>query len=164
MTEKTFSQKVARGLEILSYLLLIVAVLSLLGGVILILYVPIMFILYWLWFSIPTALVACYGIFLMMRYVKHSRGDLDEDKIASMWIGTIVYNSLLSCPFLYAVITFTQERFSPVEHFTDNSSVITYLSACLLGYALVIGFSLKAYFFDRQISKIPKMPRDFPVK
>lgn len=140
MTEKTFSQKVARAFEIADYFLLIPAAFGLFWAGILIFSAP--------WFTLPIFAVAGYGVFLMTRYFKHSRGNLDADKIASMWIGTIIYNALLSLPIWYFAFVAVKEYTIFEAKFSGNLFGAGTIIAALIGYLTIIGFSLKACFSE----------------
>lgn len=132
MAEKTFSQKVARALEILDYFLLLPTAFGLLYAAMLIVVVP--------WIGLPIFAFAGYGFFLMTRYFKHSRGRLSEKQTATMWIGTAIYNFIMFAPCICY-------SFSYLRPFQDTSEApkIAVLGLILVGYITIIVFSISAY-------------------
>ena len=109
MFKKTFSQKAARIFEIVSYILLVPAVLSLIfpffialaglsdlhSGVFL--------------FALLPFLIFGIGIVLLCGYIKHSRGTLGEEKIIPLWGATLFFNGLPLLPVFYQIATTTPE-------------------------------------------------------
>lgn len=107
MFQKTFSQKVARIFEIVGYVMLLPAVISLIY--------PLMALVasiadfrpeVVLFGSIPLILFGL-GVVLLVGYIKHSRGSLDERKIVPLWGGTFFFNCLFLIPAVYSILTLT---------------------------------------------------------
>ena len=147
--QKTYSQRVARGFEILCYVMLVPALLSLiypLIGVfsgILAGNAPIFFI------SLIPFLIAAPGFFLLAGYIKHSRGELAEERVPTLWSATAIYNFLLLLPWLYAA----SAQFQNARNFARFSGImspeILYLLVPVFGYILAIVFALKAYSLEK---------------
>ena len=86
MIKKTFSQKIARVFEIVNYLMAPIPLA--LGGLIL-------FFAPWMFLLVLMIWMFCGpGLWLAALYFRHSRGELDEEKILGMWLGTIAFNGL----------------------------------------------------------------------
>jgi hypothetical protein len=103
MIKKPYSQKIAGVFEIVNYLL---APIPLAFGGLLLFFVPWMFLLVlmiWI-FCAP-------GLWLAALYFKHSRGELDEEKILGMWLGTIAFNGF----FLLVNVCFVYRNYSPSD-------------------------------------------------
>jgi hypothetical protein len=142
MTEKTYSQKIARVFEIADYILLVPAV----GGALLATLIP----------SLLTVLVYAFllvGCALLVGYFRHSRGMLEEGYVSALWITSAVYNLILLLPCLYYVSTMLQaETFGIEGDETGRSMIITFLipMAIVFGYLAAVISSMKAYFFERR--------------
>lgn len=136
MTQKTYSQKVACGLEILDYLLLVPAIPALLYAVFLLLMSPL--------FGLAIYAFAAYGFYLMSRYFKHSRGRLSARGVSGMWIGTIVYNAILLSFVVYSAPQMLANNLNDNVYF-NALKVFVPISA----YVMIIGFALVAILSDR---------------
>ena len=79
---KTFSQKVARFFEVVDYFLLVPAT----AGLCCTLFIPPLFFI-----ILPTY---SFGCLLLIGYIKHSRGKLDEHNVWGLWLGTALYNAI----------------------------------------------------------------------
>jgi hypothetical protein len=107
--EKSYSEKVARLMEIGSYVMMLPASFGI-------------FLTCFLWFMViasignrheaqsillypllPTAAIV-WGIWLFIYYFKHSRRKLAEEKLKNMWISTLVFNFLLS---FFSILSFS---------------------------------------------------------
>jgi hypothetical protein len=100
MFKKTYSQKIARVFEITNYFMVTAMVIltgtAILTGIV-IFFIPALIVI----------LIFCVaGIVLGIKYIKHSRGELDEEKILGMWVGTIFLNAL---PFLTNIYIFYKD-------------------------------------------------------
>src|SRR5215203_4339792 len=98
--QKTYSQRVARGFEIVDYFLLLPAAVGVLVGISAIFKEPLVGLLILITIGI--------GLFLLVGYFKHSRGILDESYIPALWITTAVFNFILFLPWLYFASVYLQ--------------------------------------------------------
>ena len=139
MLEKTVSQKIARAFEIVDYFLLIPAGLGLFLAIIT-----------FSWFTVAIGSVFALGCVLLVGYIKHSRGRLNEKYIPALWISSAAYNALLLLPvILYAGYFWMDLDFNSVR---DDRELWKFLVGSLLisgGYLAAIGLSVKAYLFER---------------
>ena len=104
MFRKTFSQKVARVFEVVGYLLLVPAILSLIYPLLFVVGSLFSLQIPYLVISLIPFLIFGLGIALLAGYVKHSRGTLDEEKIIPLWVGTLFYNVLPLLPVIYQIL------------------------------------------------------------
>jgi hypothetical protein len=112
----TYSQKIARFLEIVSYFMLIPAAFGVFAGAIAIFFAP--------WFTLIIWVIAGLGISLLVGYFKHSRDRLPVEKINRMWYGTIVYNLI---PLLFSFYYFYQKSIPethPYNYERDDNGFI----------------------------------------
>jgi len=146
VTEKTYSQKIARGFEIADYILLVPAVI----GALLATLVAGLFtlVIYGIFFT---------GVILLVGYYKHARNTLNQKYSAALWIATAVYNSLLLLPCLYYASTLLQTgSFRDIDGRLDEGQIIFFLIvlSVVFGYFTAIILSLKAYSFEKRKSYI----------
>jgi hypothetical protein len=147
--ERTYSQKVARVFELICYVLLIPAIISLIypaiavfGGLLQgraeVFFVGL----------IPFG-IAGVGVILLIGYHKLAENELDENLFSTLWIATAIYNFLLLLPWLLAASAYLQ---SP-EKLTDDGNWIGFLIllSIISGYITAIYFSLKVYSLERFI-------------
>ena len=136
MFRKTFSQKVARVFEVVGYLLLIPAILSLIYSLIFV------FVL-----GLIVFLIFCLGIVLLAGYVKHSRGTLDEEKIIPLWVGTLFYNVLPLLPVFYQILMKSDEfhNFSYQQLFSPFALFCIFL---VLWWIVAVSLSIGAIFSE----------------
>lgn len=98
MRGKTFSQKAAHVFEIVCYVLLIPAVISILYTL----------FTFWVLVFIPFTITAI-GVVLLAGYRKHSRGKMEENA-SILWLGTFIFNAIPLTPIFYQVI-FNPDRY-----------------------------------------------------
>jgi hypothetical protein len=122
MFRKTFSQKAARVFEVVGYLLLVPAILSLIFPFMMaIASLASLQIHLFVMILIPFFIFGL-GIILLGGYIKHPRGILDEEKIIPLWGGTLVYNVLPLLPVFYQIFTFIAFRvILYISHFVVDS-------------------------------------------
>lgn len=138
MSNRTFSQKIARVFEIVDYFLLVPSLAGLLFGVAMLGDKN----------SFPFGLAICavftIGTTLLVGYFKHSRGRLSEKSTVALWIGTIFFNAL----FLLPVIFFTIREINLGSFLSGNniSSIFTLspVSLITLWWAFAIVGSIVA--------------------
>jgi hypothetical protein len=137
----TNSQKAARGFEIVGYVMLIPAIFGLIAASFFITEAP--------WFTLLIWAFAGYGVALLVKYYNHSRGRLPENKIAGMWIGTIVYNLVLLLPTLY----FMAASFSFERTFSTRPNDIIGLSIVFWWIIAVVGAAsaLKSHWNSQKL-------------
>lgn len=145
MTQKTYSQKVARVFEIIDYFMLLPAAIGFLFGFAFIASNPLYTLLLYSFLII--------GIVLLVGYFKHSRGNLDEKYFSALWLTTAGYNLVLLLPVLYWTSTLLQTGdFKGYDGRIDGGMIIFFL--ILLGtvfsYLSAIVFSIKAFSFERR--------------
>jgi hypothetical protein len=109
MFRKTFSQKVAIIFEVVGYLLLVPAILSLIYPLLFVVGSLFSLQIPYLVISLIPFLIFGLGIVLLAGYVKHSRGTLDEEKIIPLWVGTLFYNVLPLLPVFYQILMKSDE-------------------------------------------------------
>ena len=98
MAYKPFSQKAARFFEIVCYVLLIPAIISIL-------------------FTLKEAsflalipfIITVIGVVLLVGYQRHSRGTFDKDKLSLLWLGTLIFNGIPLIPIFYKIF-FSPDR------------------------------------------------------
>lgn len=145
--EKTYSQKVARGLEVVGYLMLgpvliglfyagLLVAMGITGGQI-----------YQLFCGLIPFILTAAGVTLLVGYFKRSRDRLSERYFSALWIGTIAFNLLLLLPWLL----FALSSVSAAKKYSSGGDLAgLYLStAVIFGYGAVIGFAFKAYSFEK---------------
>lgn len=93
MAYKTFSQKSARFFEIVCYILLVPALISIFlslaqGGALV--FIPLV--------------ITGLGLILLSGYRRHARGTFDKDKLSLLWLGTLFFNAIPLTPFFYQII------------------------------------------------------------
>jgi hypothetical protein len=104
---KTFSQKIARIFEIVGYLWLIPSIYMLFFALVLMLY-SIAFLangsvvgLVGILIGVIPFVIFGFGVFLLRKYYKHSRGLLDEEEILPLWFITLIFNLVFLLPAIY---------------------------------------------------------------
>ena len=125
MFRKTFSQKVARIFEIVGYVMLIPALISLIYPLLMLLgsLAELRFDLF-LYCSIPFILFGI-GTTLLVGYIKHSRGTLDEGKIIPLWGGTFFFNCLFAVPtFYFSLSWLTNVKNIQTEQFLNPFALV----------------------------------------
>jgi|SRR5215204_558888 len=145
MTEKTYSQRVARVFEIIDYFMLFPAAIGFVFGLALIGSNAIYTLLVFAFLFI--------GILLLVGYFKHSRGTLDAKYFPALWLTTAGYNFVLLLPFLYWASSILQTGgFKGSEGRTDSGVLIglIILLAIISGYLSAILFSIKAFSFEHR--------------
>lgn len=130
-----YSQKVARFFEICDYILLIpvifllfFALIGLLGGVII-------FLLPFLIFTV--------GLLLFIGCSKHSRANLDEEWIFSLWFWTIIFNLI---PLLVMAYYIRSSQNSEPYQTSQESNIFPYL--CISFWFLNICLAISAIWFE----------------
>jgi hypothetical protein len=141
--KKTVSEKIAGLFAVVGFMLLIPSALSMIF--------PAMFLIvsvtqpnvYAFLFGLIPLLLFGSGVVLLVKYYKHSRGLLDEDKILPMWFGSLAYNLMFLLPTAYFCIKTAGEnddRQSP-----DNTGLLIcglivtwWITAVLLSVAAII--------------------------
>jgi hypothetical protein len=141
MFKKTYSQKIARVFEITNYFMVTAMVVltgtAILTGIII--------------FFIPTfivILIFCVaGSVLGIKYIKHSRGELDEEKVLGMWVGTIFLNAL---PLLISIYVFYKELSSINEsNYRQDFGIFTLIWIILMiWWSLAVVISITAIWSD----------------
>lgn len=144
--EKTYSQKVARVFEVISYVLLVPAFFGFFYAVLLIIFGLGAGDAYVFFCGLVPVMVAAAGIMLLVGYFKRSRDRLDEKYISALWIGTMVYNFLLLLPWILVALYHVKS-----STFEDGLSVLYMATALIFGYAAAIYFAFKAYSFEKFI-------------
>ena len=142
MTEKTYSQKVARVFEIIDYFMLLPAGIGFLVGLAFISVNPLYTVLLYAFLTT--------GIVLMVGYFKHSRGRLDEKYISALWLTTAAYNLVLFLPCLYRTSRLLQEANFKGYEGNDELASFMFLLAVVFAYLAAIVFSMKAFSFERR--------------
>ena len=108
----TVSQKIARVFEIVGYFWLVPSAISL--------FLPLLYSIMFIVTGNAAGIVGLaiimgifgIGIFLLVKYYQHSRGLLDEEKILPLWFGTLIFNSILLSPVVYAFATTPMKGYS----------------------------------------------------
>lgn len=139
MTEKTYSQKVARAFEIADYILLLPAGFGALLAT--------------LAFSGFTLLVYAFfigGLILLVGYYKHSRGTLGNEYVPALWIGTAVYNFILLLPCLFWAAMLLQDGIFQNSNGGDGLMVFMVGLAIIGGYLTAVLLAVKAYSFEKR--------------
>lgn len=142
MVEKTLSQKIARGLEITDYFLLIPAAFGVFWATICIFAAPLFTLIIWL--------IAAIGVILMVGYFKHSRSRLNEKYLFLVWGGTVLYNFLLSIPFLYYTFILLKEPSMNGLKIDANLKATVILIICSTFYLVIVTLAAVAYKSARQ--------------
>lgn len=97
--EKTNSQNIARAFEISGYILLVPSFIAVCYSAILFFFGTSDFLIgvfIWTMFFV--------GCWFLRGYFRHSRGGLSDDSAATLWIATIVYNSIFLLPTLFMLL------------------------------------------------------------
>ena len=130
MANKTFSQKSARFFEIVCYILLIPALISIFltlaeAGVLVL---------------IPLVITGL-GLVLLSGYRRHARGTFDKDKLSLLWLGTLIYNGIPLTPIFYQFIfnPDTIKRLTLEDFYNLPVLLITLL---ILWWIIAVSFSL----------------------
>ena len=142
MTQKTYSQKVARVFEVIDYLMLLPAGIGFLVGFVLLWTNPLYTLLLY------TFLIS--GIVLLVGYFKHSRGWLDEKYFSALWLTTAGYNFVLLLPSLYAASVLLQEKTFKGYEGNGALAAFLFLLVIVFSYIAAIVFSIKAFSFERR--------------
>jgi TctA family transporter len=133
--EKSYSEKVARVLEIGCYVMMLPAVFGFLLSLILAIFgfvilsergnpFPLLgYLIFWL--------IPVFGFWLFSRYAKHSRSNLPESRITGMWISTVIFNGLLALPNLIWFFNFIFSDDKP-NYQSSNMESATFMSAYFL--------------------------------
>ncbi|MBS1795164.1 MAG: hypothetical protein JSS81_15000 [Acidobacteria bacterium] len=144
---KTYSQKVARGFEIMGYLLLIPAFYAL--------STPAQVVaaafrsgdatmgLAWGLAFVPLAL----GLVLLAGYIKHSRRPFGRVGSGFLWVATIVFNFLLMVPFVLVFVGKVLEATRRVMDFWIGDLLIW--PAAAVGYLVIIVLAFSALWSER---------------
>ena len=90
--EKTYSQKIALLLGIISIVLLIPSLLGVFFACLIIAEVPVFTMVIWIVFII--------GVTMLIGYFKHSSGNLDAEKVTILWVSTAIYNGIFGTFYL----------------------------------------------------------------
>ena len=122
--KKTVSEKIAGLFAIVGFMLLIPSALSM--------FFPVMFLivsvtqpnLYAFLLGLIPLLIFGLGVVLLVKYYKHSRGLLDEDKILPMWFGSLAYNLMFLAPTAYFYIKTAGENYS--RQSPDNGGLLIF--------------------------------------
>jgi hypothetical protein len=131
---KTQSQQIARGFEILGYVFLGPALISLIFPVIFFLSGMANLKLEVILFGLVPIAIATPGMFLLVGYNRHSRGLLNEDHIGTLWFWTIIYNGLLALPWLaYLGYEFQNERELPTYIFSIITAYVALITLAVIG-------------------------------
>lgn len=109
MFRKTFSQKAAGVFEVVGYLLLVPAILSLIFPFMMFIASLASLQIQLFVMSLTPFFIFGLGIILLGGYIKHSRGTLDEEKIIPLWGGTLIYNVLPLLPVFYQIFMKSDE-------------------------------------------------------
>lgn len=147
MFRKTFSQKAARVFEVVGYLLLVPAILSLIFPFMMaIASLASLQIHLFVMILIPFFIFGL-GIILLGGYFKHSRGTLDEDKIIPLWGGTLVYNVLPLLPVFYQIFMKSDEfhHFRYQQLFSPFALFYIFL---ILWWIVAVSLSIGAIFSE----------------
>jgi hypothetical protein len=134
--EKSFSQRVARFLEIINYFVLIPTSL-----------IEIFTILFGfnflvtgesgaLFFCVVITAIYAFGALLLYGYFKHSRGETSENTSFWLWVGTIVFNSVPVVLMLW--ILANDRNFTNEGEFWFYNILGSYLSVILLAALALI--------------------------
>lgn len=146
--EKTYSQKVAGVFEIVCYILLIPASISLVYPAIAVVGGLFKGRLDAVLIGLIPFGIAGIGVKLLSGYSRHAKGKLDEKHISTLWITTAVYNFLLLLPWLLLAAAVFQSR----EKLTDGKwASLLILISIIFGYLAAIYFSVKAYTLEKFI-------------
>lgn len=133
--EKTYSQKVAKALEIVNYFLIVPALFGLLAATVLIFSGSLYVFLFGLFIYGFSAI----GFTLFRCYYKHARGSFSAAALPKLWIVSTAYNLFLMAITL--LIVYADSDKNGVEN------RLTYLPAIAV-YSLTAYFSLRAWTFD----------------
>jgi hypothetical protein len=144
MTDKTYSQRVARVFEILDYFMLVPAAIGALVGLALLFANPLYSFLLYGFLTV--------GIVLMVGYFKHSRGRLEEKYFNALWLTTAGYNFVLLLPFLYWASVIIQGGFKGYDGETEGGVIVgfLFLLGLIFGYLSAFICSIKAFTFERR--------------
>lgn len=153
MSEKTYSQQVARVFEIAGYVMFSLALIYPLylmrfsGPLGILIYIIYLFIFLIIPLLIPVFLIGA-GTILFVKYCKHSRGRLDEEKVIPMWSGTFFFNLILLLPagYLYYSRYFIDERF--VSDPLADGYVFLFFTALVVWLEFAVALSATAAFSE----------------
>lgn len=127
--QMTASEKIARVFEIAGYVWLVPSMISLfyplmmLLGSLLALSVP------GFLYSIIPFLIFSAGFFLLIKYQRHSRGLLAENRIIPLWAGTMLFNLLLLAPAAYGFLVTLHTAKRPLN---EGQTVIFFVWGLLI--------------------------------
>ncbi len=111
----THSQSIAKVFTYVGYILLIPAIL---GTAISLLTV---------YLAIIPIAISSVGIYLLMGYRKHGKGELNEGKIISLWVKTAIFNFVLLVPSI--LVAYQNESIHTInEWLTGNIAARLYFS------------------------------------
>jgi hypothetical protein len=145
MTERTYSQKIARVFEIVDYFLLFPAGIGALFGLSMIQTDPLYSVLLYGFLTV--------GIILLIGYFKHSRGTLDDSHFSALWITSAVYNFILFLPALYLASNLLQKNgLRDYEGRFSGGRIFFFLIVVtvVFSYVAAITSSIKAYSFEKR--------------
>jgi hypothetical protein len=133
----TYSQKIARFLEIVGYILLIPAVYGLFISIVLIFWAP--------WVTLIIWIISGFGIALLIGYFKHSRDRLPVEQINRMWYGTIAYNFI---PLLFSFYYFYQKATAETQpyHYRQDDNGLIFMTLLTVWWTIAIFASISALY------------------
>lgn len=133
----TSSQKIARAFEIAGYILLIPSGFATLCSTLLLAGAPLLtFLIYGIFI---------FGCVLLAGYVKHSRGTLNEKRVRSLWIWTVLFNAALSLPFFFYAWHFFQNLDSELADHGQMPGNFFFNLCVTFAYLTAIVLAIKAY-------------------
>jgi hypothetical protein len=155
MFRKTFSQKIARVFEVVGYLFLVPAILSLIYPFLVAVASLFTLQIHFLMMSLIPFLIFGLGLALLVGYFKHSRGTLSEEKIIPLWFGTFFYNALPLLPIFYQILAnpFDYQNFNFQERLPLFSLFCIFL---VLWWAAAVLLSIGAIFSEFRENQLYK--------
>jgi hypothetical protein len=119
MFRKTFSQKVALIFEIATFIKFILALTTVILSIALAIAVNPIVLAYVFFPFLIALLIVVVSLIFLVKYFRHARGMLDDEKIIPLWSGTFLYNLLLLIPifnfYYHHYFTFTGFDYGPLS-------------------------------------------------
>lgn len=155
MFRKTFSQKIARVFEVVGYLLLVPAILSLIYPFFVLVASLFTLQIHFFMMSLIPFLIFGLGLTLLIGYFKHSRGTLSEEKTIPLWVGTFFYNALPLLPIFYQILT----NLDAYQNFNFQGRLPLFSFFCILlvlWWAAAVLLSIGAIFSELRENQLYK--------